>query len=127
MLKSFLQKGPAGLVNSLGYGAGAVTGHYAYKDRYGSGAGIGIGLAEAAIFSAVSLPVSLALTGAFYGGAAAMRYGQSRYKQRRQINLGTSAMNHGANAIKMDSIRKLSRDRYNFTRGFGNEAIKFHG
>jgi hypothetical protein len=86
---------------------------------------------DMAVGAAMSGPGGLLAVGALAPvalGAGALVMGHSHYKQRRSINLGRplSDMHGTMNSLKMQSIRKLSRDRHNFSKSFGNEAMRFH-
>ncbi|MGB5530064.1 MAG: hypothetical protein WBQ32_08840, partial [Ignavibacteriaceae bacterium] len=87
---SSLKKGATGSVWAAGYGLSAAFGSAEYGNKYGTGGGIGIGLAEAAIFDLAFAagPIGMVSLAAGYGSYYALEKGKEIYKTNRQVNFG---------------------------------------
>lgn len=131
----FLKKGAKGTVAVGGYGVMAAHGYYSYGKDYGAGAGVLMGLGEAALMEvggrvamrALMHPVGWLIAGTI--GAGYLTYKQARKMQpRRRLNMGRRMHdNYGTlNQMRMQSIRSLARDRSGATRVLGNEARMLH-
>jgi len=126
----FAKAGAIGTATVAGYGISAGTGYYSYGQDYGAGAGVLMGLGEAALFDmAISAgPHGWAVGAAAVGGYFAYQKGKEIYTSNRQVNMYRPFMDsYGTlNQMKMQSARSLSRDRSAMSRTLGNEARILH-
>ena len=126
----FMAKGAGGIATVAGYGVGSYFGYQSYGRDYGAGAGVLIGLGEAAAVDAViaSGPIGWAAAGVAAGGYFAYQHGKDAYKRNRQLNMGRPMIdNYGTmGQMRMQSIQNLARSRSGMGRVLGNEARLLH-
>jgi len=126
----FLPGGAKGTMWAAGYSISAATGYYSYGKEYGAGAGLLMGIGEAAAIDAAIAggPLGIAAGITVAGGYFAYKEGRKAYKRNRQLNLGRPMLdNYGTlNAMRMQSAQNLSRDRSGSARVLGNEARRLH-
>jgi len=126
----FMKRGATGTLAVAGYGAGGASGYYSYGNNYGAGAGVLIGVGEAAAYELAFAtgPTGMIIGVAAIGSYFAYQRGREIYTKNRRMNMGRPMIdNYGTiNQMRIQSIQNLSRSRAGASRVLGNEARMLH-